>query len=109
MYCGDWCTSNLTYAMRESICDLMEPIRFGEDLARRVLQEEDTPKIRSLVTCTKAHYRELCLNMEQLTLDLRKKRDLWKVRFFFHATNTAIHVKNRCVRPLMKAGMERLL
>ena len=48
-------TNHLTYMMRETIRDLVEPIRFGQALAARVLREEEnSEKVKSLLTCTKA-------------------------------------------------------
>ena len=43
-------TTSMTYMMREAISNLMEPIRFGQEMARRVLGESEEPKIKSLLT-----------------------------------------------------------
>ena len=58
-------TRGITYMMREAIRCLMEPIRFGQDMARRVLGDSEEPRIRSLLTFTKGDYKEICLKMEQ--------------------------------------------
>ena len=78
---------NLTYMMRKSIQDLMEPIRFGQSIANRILGESEEPHVKSLLTFTKGDYKEICLKMEQLMNDVMHQRDLWKDRFFFHGMN----------------------
>ena len=80
-------TRVITYMMREAISDLMEPIRFGQAMARRVLGESEEPRVKSLLTFTKGDYREICLKMEQLMCDVMHQRDMWKDRFFFRAIN----------------------
>ena len=78
-------TRGITYMMREAIRDLMEPIRFGQEMARRVLGESEEPRVTSLVTFTKGDYKEICLKMEQLMSDVMHQRELWKDRFFYYA------------------------
>ena len=80
-------TKGITYMMREAIRDLMEPIRFGQDMARRVLGESEEPRVKSLLTFTKGDYKEICLEqlMEQLMDDVMRQRELWKDRFFYYA------------------------
>ena len=80
-------SQNLTYAMREAIQALMEPIRFGQAMANRILGESEEPNVKSLLTFTKGDYKEICLKMEQLMNDVMHQRDLWKDRFFFYAIN----------------------
>ena len=80
-------SQNLTYMMRKSIQDLMEPIRFGQSIANRILGESEEPNVKSLLTFTKGDYKEICLKMEQLMNDVMHQRDLWKDRFFFHGMN----------------------
>ena len=76
-------TRGITYMMREAIRDLMEPIRFGQEMARRVLGESEEPRVKSLLTFTKGDYKEICFKMEQLMSDVMHQRELWKDRFFF--------------------------
>ena len=78
-------TRVITYMMREAISDLMEPIRFGQAMARRVLGDSEEPRVKSLLTFTKGDYREICLKMEQLMIDVMSQRELWKDRFFYYA------------------------
>ena len=68
----------LTYMMREAIQELMEPSRFGQTLARRIREESENNKVKSLLTFTKGDYKEICLKME----NVMHQRDLWKDRFF---------------------------
>ena len=75
-------TRGITYMMCEAIRDLMEPIRFGQDMARRVLVDSEEPRVRSLLTFTKGDYKEICVKMEQLMNDVMRQRELWKDRFF---------------------------
>ena len=77
-------TRDITYMMREAIRDLMEPIRFGQEMARRVLGDSEEPRIRSLLTFTKGDYKEICLKIEQLMSDVMRQRELWKDRFFYY-------------------------
>ena len=37
-------TRGIMYMMREAIQDFMEPIRFGQDMARRVLGDSEKPE-----------------------------------------------------------------
>ena len=78
-------TRDISYMMREAIRDLMEPIRFGQDMARRVLGDSEEPRVKSLLTFTKGDYREICLKMEQLMNDVMHQRELRKDRFFYYA------------------------
>ena len=78
-------TRGITCMMREAIRDLMEPIRFGQEMARRVLGESEEPRVKSLLTFTKGDDKEICLKMEQLTIDIMRQRELWKDRFFYYA------------------------
>jgi hypothetical protein len=67
----------------------MEPIRFGQALANRVLRSEsEASNVKSLFTCNRANYQELCLKLKALTLKTMHQRDLWKDRFFYEALHT---------------------
>ena len=77
-------TRDITYMMREAIRDLMEPIRFGQEMARRVLGDSEEPRIKSLLTFPKGDYKEICLKLEQLMSDVMRQRELWKDRFFYY-------------------------
>ena len=78
-------TKGITCMMREAVRDLMEPIRFGQDMARRMLGESEEPRVKSLLTFTEGDYKEICLKMEQLMDDVMRQRELWKDRFFYYA------------------------
>jgi len=79
-------TQNLTYKMQEKIKRMMEPIRFGQAMADRLLGISAHVKVKSLLTFTKGDYKDICLRMEQLMCDVMHQRELWKDRFFFHAS-----------------------
>ena len=96
-------SQNLTYAMREAIQDLMEPIRFGQAMANRILGESEEPNVKSLLTFTTGDYKEICLKMEQLMNNVIHQRDLWKDRFFFHA----IHVESEELCETCKEEMRK--
>ena len=81
-------TNNITYMMREAIRDLFEPLRFGRDTARRVLEADESPKVKSLLTFNKGDYKEICLKLEELISEIMRQRNIWKDRFFFRAINT---------------------
>ena len=80
-------TQNVTYMMREAIQDLYETLRFSLAMARRVLGEDESPRVKSLLTFNKSDYKEICLKMEQLMNDVMHQRNLWKDHFFFYAIN----------------------
>ena len=80
-------TQNITYMMREAVRDLCEPLRFGRALARRVMEADESPRVKSLLTFNKSDYREICLKLERLMNDVMRQRDMWKERFFFRAIN----------------------
>ena len=76
---------NITYMMREAIRDLFEPLRFARDVARRVLEADESPNVKSLLTFNKGDHKETCLKLEELIGKIMRQRDLWKDRFFFRA------------------------
>ena len=78
-------TQPLVYRMRQAINDLLEPVRFGEGMAERLLGLSNDYKVKSLLTFDRADYREMCLKMEGLMSDVMHQRDTWKDRFFFKA------------------------
>ena len=78
-------TKGITYVMREAIRDLMEPIRFGQDMARHMLGDLQKSHVKSLLTFNKEDYKEICLKMEQLLNDVMHQCDFWKDRFFYFA------------------------
>jgi len=78
-------TNNITYMMSEAIRDLFEPLRFGRDISRRVLEAAESPRVKSLLTFNKGDQKETCLKLEELINDIMRQRDLWKDRFFFRA------------------------
>jgi len=57
-------------------------------ILRILRRDEEAFNVKSLFTCTKGDYKELCLKMEQLTLNVMQQRDLWKDRFFYEAIHT---------------------
>jgi len=79
-------SQNLTYEMRAEIQDMLEPISFGQAMADSIMGVSPDVKVKSLLTFTKADYKDICLKMEQLMCDVMHQRDLWKDRFFFHAS-----------------------
>jgi len=76
---------NNTYMMHEAIRDLFEPLRFARDISRRVLEADESPRVKSLLTFSKSDYKETCLKLEELICEIMRQRDLWKDRFFFRA------------------------
>ena len=78
-------TQAITYAMRNAIQDLMEPIRFGQAMTDRLKGQSNDYKVKSLLTFNRGDYKEICLKMEELMSDVMHQRDMWKDRFFFKA------------------------
>jgi len=71
-------SQNLTYEMRAEIQDMLEPISFGQATADRIMGVSPDVKVKSLLTFTKADYKDICFKMEQLMCDVMHQRDLWK-------------------------------
>jgi len=63
-------TQNITYMMRKAIRDLFEPLRFARDMARRVLEADESPKVKSLLTFNKDDHKETCLKLEELISEI---------------------------------------
>ena len=84
-------TQSLTYSMRETIQDLMEPFRFGQAMADRLRAQSNDYKVKSLLTINRGDYRDMCLKMEELMSDVMHQRDMWKDRFFFKAIEADRH------------------
>ena len=78
-------TNNITYMMHEAIRDLFEPLQFARDVSRRVLEADESPNVKSLLTFNKGDHKETCLKLEELIGEIMRQRDLWKDRFFFSA------------------------
>jgi len=88
-------SQNLTYKTREEIQDMMEPISFGQAMAARILGESPDVKVKSLLTFTKADYKDICLKMEQLMCDVMHQRDLCRIDFSF---TPPTHLMINCVK-----------
>ena len=59
----------------------MEPIRFGQDMAKRLMGKSYGYGLKSMLNFHRTSYREICLNLEELVSDFMHQRDLWKDRF----------------------------
>ena len=74
----------LSKEMDYAITDLMEPIRFGQAMMRRLFYNgADRTNKKAKFTC--GDYTDLCFKLETLVNDVQHQRDLWKDRFFFQA------------------------
>jgi len=76
---SDFLPSGMEYA----IADLMEPMRFGQSMMRRLFQGQVASNKKAKFTG--GDYRDLCYKLETLVNDVQHQRDLWKDRFFFRA------------------------
>jgi len=56
--------------------------------ADRIRGFSDDVKVKSLLTFTKGDYKDICLKIEQLMCNVMHQCELWKDRFFFHASYT---------------------
>ena len=65
---------------KQALQALLQPVIFGEKLAKR-LKEANVIDDPSAVTSAGGDYEKLCLNLEQVTLRLKHRKDLWKDRF----------------------------
>ena len=71
----------LDASQKQVIQTLLQPVIFGEQLAKRMM-EASVITNPALLTKAKGDYEKLCLNLEQVTLSLKYEKDLWKDRFF---------------------------
>ena len=60
----------------------MEPIRFGQDIAKRLMSKSNDRGLESMLNFQRGSYREICLNLEDVVSTLIDQRDEWKERFF---------------------------
>ena len=72
----------IIHNVKDAILDLMEPIRFGQDIAKRLMNESKDRGIKPLLNFQRGSYREICLNLEDVVSTLIGQRDEWKERFF---------------------------
>ena len=74
--------------MEYAITDLMEPMRFGQAMMRRLFRMgqvwPDNNK-KPKAEFTGGDYPDLCYELETMITDVMHQRDLWKDRFFFQA------------------------
>ena len=74
----------LSKEMDYAITELMEPIRFGRAIMRRLFYNGGY-RTNKKAEFTWGEYTDLCLKLETLTNDVQYQRNLWKDRFFFQA------------------------
>ena len=68
---------------KQAIQALLQPVIFGERLARRMVEANVITR-PTLVTQARGDYEKLCLNLEQITLGLEYEKDCWKDEFFLN-------------------------
>ena len=68
---------------KQAIQALLQPVIFGERLARRMVEANVITR-PTLVTQARGDYEKLCLNLEQITLGLKYEKDCWKDEFFLN-------------------------
>jgi len=75
---------HLSKEMDDAIVELMEPMRVGQSMMRRLFYKS-ADRTNKKAKFTGCDYRELCCKLETLINDVKHQRDLWKDRFFFRA------------------------
>ena len=83
-------TKDLTSDMEEAIRDLLEPVRFCQNMSKRLLKrKQEAVDVKSSIKYQyeTGNYKNLCSDLETKILNLMRQRDWWKDRFFFNALN----------------------
>ena len=75
---------HISREMDLAITELLEPIRFGQGVMRRLFYRGGN-KTHKKAGFAGGDYTDLCLKLETLTNDIQYQRNLWKDRFFFQA------------------------
>ena len=78
---------SLSKEMDAAIVELLEPIRFGQSVMRRLFYK-GADRTNKKAEFTGGDYTDLCYKLETLVNDVQHQRDLWKDRFFFRAMDT---------------------
>ena len=84
-------TSDLSCDMEVAIRDLLEPVRFCQNMAKRLLKrEQEAANVKSSIKYQyeSGNYKNLCSDLETKILNLMRQRDWRKDRFFFNALNS---------------------
>ena len=76
----------IAHNVKDAILDLMEPIRFGQDIAKRLMSKSKDRGLKSMLNFQRGSYREICLNREDVVSTLIDQRTEWKERFFLKGT-----------------------
>ena len=72
----------IAHNVKDAILDLMEPTRFGQDIAKRLMSKSNDRGLKSMLNFQRGSYREICLNLEDVVSTLIDQRDEWKERYF---------------------------
>lgn len=68
------------HGMCSAICDLMEPMGFGQTTMNRLFRrEQDASNTKLGLEFSGGDYRDLCYELETLILDVMHQRDWWIV------------------------------
>ena len=78
---------SLSKEMDAALVELLEPIRFGQDVMRRLCKTSGT-KPNEDTQFVVGDYTDLSYKLERLARNAQHQRDLWKDRFFFRAMDT---------------------
>ena len=94
--------------VKDAILELMEPIRFGQAIAKRFNKLSNDCGLKSMLDLNRGSYREICMNLEDLVSDVIRQRDQWKDRFFFKAIEAdSNELCSECKEDMRQAFYER--
>ena len=72
----------IAHNVKDAILDLMEPIRFAQGIAKRLMGKSKDHGLKSMLNFQRGGYRDVCLNLEGLVSHVIDQRDEWKECFF---------------------------
>ena len=89
--------------------EVLEPIRFGQDIAKRLTSKSNDRGLTSMLNFQRGSYREICMNLEELVSELINQRDAWKDRFFLKAIeeDDSMQICSSCKEDMRQAFYQR--
>ena len=95
--------------VKDAVTDLLEPIRFGQDIAKRLTSKSNDRGLKSMLNFQRGSYREICMNLEELASELIHQRDAWKDRFFLKAIeeDDSMKICSSCKEDMRQAFYQR--
>ena len=80
--------SLMSWSTSQALRDVLKPHKLAQDIANRLLCAKIIDKNEKKTWINNGFHDDICLELEQLVLELKKQRDEWKDRFFFNGMFT---------------------